>query len=158
MSRKIILLPLAVMLLSAVAFSACGSDDSSSSDDDSNSETSEGAGASAEGGVPSGINLVEPVAASKLVGEPGVQVIDVRTPEEYDEGHIAGAEMIDFYSSDFGDEIAALDRDGEYVIYCRSGNRSGQAAALMSNLGFTHVADVDGGILAWEGAGLDVEK
>jgi rhodanese-related sulfurtransferase len=66
--------------------------------------------------------------------------------------------MIDFYAADFGDEIAKLDRDGQYVIYCRSGNRSGQTAVLMQSLGFTNVADVNGGILAWQGAGLDVEK
>ncbi|MBP7929194.1 MAG: rhodanese-like domain-containing protein [Acidimicrobiia bacterium] len=159
MFRKLTILTFAVLCLAVSLLSACGSDESADSND--SSETTAlptESGANGATAVPEGVNLVEPVEASKLISEPGVQLIDLRTPEEFDEGHIAGAEMIDFYAADFGDEIAKLDRDGQYVIYCRSGNRSGQTAVLMQSLGFTNVADVNGGILAWEGAGLDVEK
>jgi rhodanese-related sulfurtransferase len=64
--------------------------------------------------------------------------------------------MLDFYAPDFADRLAQLDPDVPYLIYCRSGNRSGQTLALMEDLGFTDVADVDGGILAWGDAGLPV--
>ena len=70
------------------------------------------------------------------------------------EGHIDDAIMIDFYSDDFADQLAGLDPDVPYVLYCRSGNRSGQTLAIMEQLGFTSVQDVDGGALAWQEDGL----
>lgn len=84
-------------------------------------------------------------------------VLDVRTPDEFNAGHLDGAVMIDFYESDFAANINELDRDQPYLLYCRSGNRSGQTLALMEDLGFTNVADVDGGINAWLDAGLPVQ-
>lgn len=81
-------------------------------------------------------------------------VLDVRTPEEFAEGHIEGAIMVDFYSEDFAAQLAELDPDVPYLLYCRSGNRSGQTAPLLEQLGFDDVADVNGGIVAWEAAGL----
>lgn len=84
-------------------------------------------------------------------------LLDVRTPEEFTEVKIAGSENIDFYETAFADNIANLDRDVSYVVYCRSGNRSGQTLELMRQLGFTDVTDVSGGIVAWHEAGLPVE-
>ena len=81
-------------------------------------------------------------------------LLDVRTPEEFAAGHIAGAENIDFYAADFADRIDALDQGESYVVYCHTGNRSGQATALMADKGFASVTDVDGGIEAWTAAGL----
>ena len=106
----------------------------------------------------SAVTLVSPDDAHALVESGDVEVLDVRTPEEYAEGHLEGATNIDFYASDFADQIAELDRDQEYVVYCRSGNRSSQATALMAEQGFAAVNDVDGGIVAWEAAGLPVER
>ena len=81
-------------------------------------------------------------------------LLDIRTPEEFTEARIEGAVNIDFYEADFADRIAGLDRDSTYVVYCRSGNRSGQAMELFRDLGFTDVHEVGGGILAWLEAGL----
>jgi len=106
----------------------------------------------------SAVTLVSPEDAHRLVEEGDVEVIDVRTPGEFAEGHIEGATLIDFYEPDFADRIAELDRETEYVVYCRSGNRSGQATAMMADEGFTAVDDVDGGIVAWEAAGLPVTR
>lgn len=83
-------------------------------------------------------------------------VLDVRTSEEFAEGHIEGAVMLDFYDPAFADQLAELDPDVPYLLYCRSGNRSGQTAEVMQQLGFTDVADVDGGILAWADAGQPI--
>jgi len=82
-----------------------------------------------------------------------VRLIDVRTLEEFAGGHIAGASNIDFYGPDFRSEIAALDRSASYAIYCHSGNRSGQTLAIMKQLGFTNVVELQGGIAAWEASG-----
>ena len=105
-----------------------------------------------------GFGLVSAEQAAALAVDDSITVIDVRTPEEFAEGHLAGATMIDFYSDTFADQMAALDPDGTYLLYCRSGNRSGQATALLSQLGFEQVYDIDGGVLAWDAAGLPLVR
>jgi rhodanese-related sulfurtransferase len=103
-----------------------------------------------------GIRLVSVQEGVDLQNNPpdGLIILDVRTPEEFDEGHLEGARMIDFYLDDFADRVAELDPDVPYLVYCRSGSRSGQTVAIMEELGFTDVADVDGGIMSWLDAGL----
>lgn len=103
-----------------------------------------------------GLVRVSPTVAAATVEDPpdDLVILDVRTPEEFAEGHIDDAIMIDFYSDDFADQLAGLDPDVPYVLYCRSGNRSGQTLAIMEQLGFTSVQDVDGGAIAWQEAGL----
>ena len=98
--------------------------------------------------------LVSPQTALELSVDDDITVIDVRTPEEFAEGHIDGATMIDFYEATFADEIAALDPEGTYLLYCRSGNRSGQTATLMQQLGFEQVYDLEGGVVAFGSEGL----
>lgn len=85
-------------------------------------------------------------------------ILDVRTPEEYAEGHIAESQLIDFYGADFSDRLADLDPSVPYVIYCRSGNRSGPTLAIMSELGFEDVTEVDGGILQWQASGHPLDR
>lgn len=77
----------------------------------------------------------------------GVVLIDVRTPEEFNEGHIAGALNIDVQSSSFDSEIATLDKSVTYALYCRSGNRSGVAAGKMSDAGFTSILNAQVGFI-----------
>lgn len=104
------------------------------------------------------VRLVSPTEAATIVADPpdGLVVLDVRTPEEFASGHLDGAAVVDFYSEDFADQLAGLDRSVPYVVYCQSGNRSGQATAMMAELGFTDVVDVDGGIAAWAAAELEI--
>lgn len=83
-------------------------------------------------------------------------IIDVRTPGEYDEGHLEGAVNIDFSASDFTEQIAALDPAATYQVYCRSGNRSAQAVAAMQAAGFTNVSDLGGIQDASETTGLRI--
>jgi len=99
-------------------------------------------------------NIAEIVAAppSDLV------ILDIRTPEEFAAGHIAGAINIDYYASDFEALLGDLDLDVPYVMYCNSGNRSSNALALMDSIGFAEVYELDGGIQAWFGAGNPVEQ
>lgn len=84
-------------------------------------------------------------------------VIDVRTPQEFAEGHLAGAVNIDLQSPDFKQQIAALPRDRSYLVYCRSGNRSGVAVLQMKALGFADVTDGGGVQEASNLSGLPVE-
>ncbi len=107
-----------------------------------------------------GIRLVSVADAAAIQANPpeNLVILDVRTPEEFAEGHLAGAVMIDFYDTDFVDRLDELDPAVPYLVYCRSGSRSGQTTALMKDLGFADVADVDGGILAWTEAGQATTK
>jgi rhodanese-related sulfurtransferase len=106
----------------------------------------------------SGISTISVEAAAAMLADPPADlvVLDVRTPEEFAEGHLDGAVLIDFYDADFAEQLAALDRTVPYLVYCRSDNRSGQAMSVMADLGFTSAVDVDGGIVDWVAAGLPV--
>lgn len=75
-------------------------------------------------------------APEKLEMSAVTAVIDVRTAEEFSTGHLEGAVNIDVNASDFEQQIAKLDPAGKYIVYCRSGNRSGQAIKKMTALGF----------------------
>ncbi len=102
---------------------------------------------------------LEVTAVSELLeNNKDVVVLDVRTPEEYKEGHLEGAELINFYDADFEARVKALDKEKEYVIYCRSGGRSGKATEKMEELGFKNIHNMNGGILAWNRAGLATTK
>lgn len=98
--------------------------------------------------------------AAKLIEQnrnnPNFVVLDVRTADEYADGHIAGAQQLDFYDDQFAAQLAKLDKSKQYLLYCRSGARSGKTAELMSGLGFSQVKDIKGGITAWKEAKLPV--
>jgi rhodanese-related sulfurtransferase len=91
---------------------------------------------------------------STKVAEAGVITLDVRTPIEFAEGHIDGARLIDFQSGNFENEISSLDKNATYAVYCRSGNRSGQAVKVMHDAGFHNVYNLNGGVIDWANAGL----
>lgn len=85
---------------------------------------------------------------------PGTVIIDVRTPEEFNSGHVQGALNIPVESADFAQQVAALDPAATYAIYCRSGNRSAVATAEMGSMGFMHLYDLEGGFTDLEAAGM----
>lgn len=150
-------LALASVTVAALSLTACGSSDGDEpADNAAVVDTASPAAPTDEAAEPSGIRLVEPDEAAAIIADApdDLVILDVRTAEEFDEGHLDGAVMIDFYRDDFADEVAKLDPDVPYVLYCRSGNRSGSAQAIMTDLGFTTVDEVNGGVLAWEAAGL----
>ena len=91
-----------------------------------------------------------------LHDDPEFVLLDIRTPAEVEAGHISGAVTLDFYSATFRDDLASLDHDLTYLIYCRTGNRTGQAYSIMEELGFEQVYDMGGGISQWIAAGYPV--
>jgi phage shock protein E len=91
---------------------------------------------------------------SSKVAEAGVITLDVRTPGEFNQGHIEGALLVDFQSGNFENEIASLDKSKTYAVYCRSGSRSGQAVKVMSEAGFTNIYNLNGGVIDWADAGM----
>ncbi len=82
----------------------------------------------------------------------GAQLLDVRTPGEWNEGIIEGAIMANFYEADFEKALQKLDKDKPVAVYCKSGGRSGQAMEQMNKLGFKEVYNLKGGIGAWNSA------
>ena len=79
-------------------------------------------------------------------------ILDVRTPEEIEEGYIPNAKNIDIYlGQEFLDELEKLDKSKNYYVYCRSGNRSGQACAIMNSIGIANTYNLEGGFMNWEG-------
>ncbi|MFN3315435.1 MAG: rhodanese-like domain-containing protein, partial [Raineya sp.] len=85
-------------------------------------------------------------------------IIDVRTPMEYNEGHIKNSKLIDISNRDFEEQIEKLDKSKAYYVYCRSGGRSSNASQIMVEKGFTKVYNLQGGIIAWAGAKKAMEK
>jgi rhodanese-related sulfurtransferase len=105
---------------------------------------------------PSSPQRVDVATFAQVIAEPGVTVVDVRTPAEFAAGHLDGAVNIDVESADFAARVGELDPAGTYAVYCRSGNRSAAAVAQMAQAGVTGTYDLDGGIVAWEAAGQPV--
>ena len=90
------------------------------------------------------------------MGNPDFIILDIRTPNEYSSGHIERAELLDFYSDSFQQELDELEKTRAYLIYCRSGNRTGTAMKMMQSLGFTEVYNMLGGIGRWAREGYPV--
>lgn len=101
--------------------------------------------------IASGIQLLQVETFKEGISRRRVQLVDVRTPEEYKGGHIEKATNIDFLADNFEQEIQKVNKDRPVFIYCRSGGRSGQAAELMKKLGFKKIYDLQGGYLKWSG-------
>lgn len=85
-------------------------------------------------------------------------LVDVRTPEEFAEGHIKGALNLNYFDSDFAEQFKGVDREGPVYLYCRSGKRSAKAAKVLDSLGFEKIYNLKGGFLAWEKANKRKEK
>jgi phage shock protein E len=119
-----------------------------------------GCGGSAETTVQEAlIETISPADAADLIAAApaGLVVLDVRTPEEFASGHLAGAVNLDFYAATFSIDLTALDAEVPYILYCRAGNRSAEAREMMRSFGFREVHEIAGGINAWVEAGLPVE-
>lgn len=86
--------------------------------------------------------------------EVGVVTLDVRTPDEFAEGHLVNALNINVEGASFDSEVGKLDKGVTYAVYCRSGRRSGDAINRMKDAGFKNLVNMDAGILEWVAAGL----
>ncbi|MCX5786622.1 MAG: rhodanese-like domain-containing protein [Elusimicrobia bacterium] len=102
---------------------------------------------------------IAPEEAKNFIELRNPTVIDIRTPDEYAAGHLEKVNMnLDYYAPDFKDQLAKLDKNVKYLIYCRSGGRSGKTLVMMKDMGFTEAHDIAGGINAWIAAGYPIVK
>lgn len=136
---------LSLFAVAALTLSACGSTASSSAQSSSSAAQSSSQSSSTD-------------SAQKSEASQATTIIDVRTPEEFATGHVDGAVNIDIHSPDFAAQIQKLDPNGDYSVYCRSGNRSGQAVQFMTQNGFTNVKNLGALQEAAQELGLPIVK
>ena len=115
--------------------------------------------ASSPAASPAGETRPDHIAAetfASAMAEDGVVLLDVRTAQEFAEGHLEGARNIDVQAPDFVQQLQALDNSATYLVYCRTGVRSGVAADQLRAAGFADVTGLAGGIVAWQAEGRKV--
>jgi len=103
--------------------------------------------------VPSSVTVVTVEEMQTLLANGELQLVDVRTPEEFEEGHVMNAINIDYKGAAFEKEIEALDKTKPVMVYCRSGRRSAKGCEVLKSQGFTEIYDLNGGILQWQKEG-----
>lgn len=96
------------------------------------------------------VKRVNVVTFTKGIALKNTQLVDVRTQEEFEQGHIKGAKLINFYSKNFKEELQQLDKTIPVYLYCRSGVRSRKASKLLKKLGFQEIYDLKGGYVAYK--------
>jgi rhodanese-related sulfurtransferase len=105
------------------------------------------------------LRTLSPAEFNQALTTGDYKLIDIRTAGEYYEYHLAGADQSDYYQSIiFNSYLDSLDKNGKYLIYCRTGNRTGETLKIMKQKGFKNVAELGGGINAWTSMGYPVEK
>ncbi|MBF8148288.1 rhodanese-like domain-containing protein [Winogradskyella sp. F6397] len=96
------------------------------------------------------VQLVSADEMESILEQEDVQLIDVRTPKEYEEMHIANSQNIDFMSPTFDEDISKLDKSKPVILYCKSGGRSARCAKKLKDAGFEKIYDLEGGISKWK--------
>ena len=102
--------------------------------------------------------LISANQMKELLKQDSVQLVDVRTAEEFCEGHIKNAINIDFFSPDFDFKMAALDNSKPLILYCRSGRRSAKSVLKLSDKDYVFIYDLEGGIVQWIFEGNQIVK
>ena len=102
------------------------------------------------------VSLISPEKLNEELGS--IQLIDVRTPEEFGEGHLENSRNMNYYDDDFKQQLSVLDKNQKVYVYCKKGGRSANAAELLSEMVFTEIYDLEGGIDNWKDKGLKTVK
>lgn len=104
------------------------------------------------------VKVISVEEVREAMGNGEFQLIDVRTIEEFGEGHLKNAKNICVTDDDFKEKVAKLNRNEPVYLYCRSGKRSARAGEILREMGFTEIYDMDGGILKWNEEDLELEN
>jgi phage shock protein E len=125
-----------------ISFIACGQKENSKSNDTNAAHAS--------------ISLISPADLNSVNKD--IQLIDVRTPQEFASGHLENAVNLDYFDSDFDAQFKNLDKNKPVYLYCKSGRRSANAAEKLEDMGFVKIYDLEGGTLNWQAKGLTLSK
>lgn len=139
-------------LIAFISFSACGTMSNDSAD-----KVNQNAESPAPPQDQIAVNVDVEEFQSLIAKKQGV-VLDVRTPQEYNAGHLTDCTHMDFYSSDFSQQLDQLDKNKPVYVYCKVGGRSGKTMSMLKDKGFAEVYNLDGGYDAWSKAKMPVEK
>jgi rhodanese-related sulfurtransferase len=103
--------------------------------------------------------LLSPVEfKAALENEKEAQLIDVRTPAEYNRGHLPGAKNLNLFDDDFKQQLEKLDKEKPVYVYCQVGGRSAECADMLKSMGFKNITDMDGGFGKWVKSELPFQK
>lgn len=105
-----------------------------------------------------GVVVADTATFEKNMKEQNAQLVDVRTPAEFSDGHLKEATNIDILQPNFKEKVSGLDKEKPVLVYCKMGGRSSKAASILKDMGFTTIVDLDGGFQAWESADKEVVK
>jgi rhodanese-related sulfurtransferase len=140
-----------LFIISALLLISCSTSEGEAQTNQPNKETASQAAAKPV--------LLDPAAfEAKLAQTQDAQLIDVRTPRELASGKLPACTNINFSDSDFRERMGALDKTKPVFVYCAVGGRSGRAASMLADMGFSEVYDLDGGVKAWQLAGKSLKK
>jgi rhodanese-related sulfurtransferase len=103
------------------------------------------------------LKLISTDEMIELMDTEEIQLVDVRTPSEYNEGHVPDAQNINFYDENFDQQIETLDKSKPIIVYCKSGGRSAKCASKLVEKGFEKIYDLEGGFSQWKFKGLTIE-
>ena len=103
-------------------------------------------------------NITIDEAAKLVSSNTNVVVLDVRTPREFEAGHIKGATNINFNDKEFAKRVAALDKNKTYIVHCAAGGRSAKACEQIKTMDFKNMLHMNQGFNAWKEAGKPIEK
>jgi rhodanese-related sulfurtransferase len=146
----------AAALVLTVSLSGCSSDSAAepaAAADATMGETTDDQGYSGKVSAPAEPVRVGVPEFADIITDPGVMIVDVRTPQEFADGHIDGAVNIPVELPDFVDRVSELDPNGTYAVYCRSGNRSQVAVAGMTDVGINGIYELESGTNGWASEG-----
>ncbi len=104
------------------------------------------------------VKVISVEEVREAMGNGEFQLIDVRTIEEFGEGHLKNAKNICVTDDDFKEKVEKLNRNEPVYLYCRSGKRSARAGEILREMGFTEIYDMDGGILKWNEEDFELEN
>jgi len=144
------LTPLLSVLLLALGLAACSPSETASATSANTSAAASGVAALASGTI-----APQAYVAQYVDAQVGHVLIDVRTPEEFASGYIEGAVNIPL--DQISNRLSEIPQDQQVVLYCRSGNRSNQAASILRSAGYSNILDL-GGVIAWQSAGYSLTR
>lgn len=163
-----------ILLVALLAIPACTEEPAAkpsqpgrSQPEESQPEKSQPEGAQPEGAQPESSqqaaapafsDIDVPTAVKLLEDTQGMVILDIRTPGEFDRGHLKGARLIDYKAADFKEQLSKLDRETPYLMHCASGGRSAAAQPIFEELGFKRIYHLKPGYRGWAAAQQPVEK
>jgi phage shock protein E len=159
--KRFSFIPIILLLFTVVLSGSCDATNTGENQETPTAATSP-VSSTIKSGTTQIINNISAAEAKELIqantANPNFIIIDVRTPEEYAQGHLENAILIDYNNDSFKTEIKKLNRNKKYLIYCRTGNRSAGARDFMQASGFMDINHMDGGITEWQSRGYPVVK